>query len=128
METGKTGKVKIRYACSLADGKVYDVGDRNMLDVVWGETKLPPTLERALLGMKPGERQTVRVPAVEANLFPYPKGSHFEKPTPPGVGYEFGPGEGGDVSVSIPPTPIRDPLPPGADMLFDVEVLEIDQR
>jgi FKBP-type peptidyl-prolyl cis-trans isomerase len=125
METGKKGMMRIRYRCSLPDGKVYDVGERSTLDVVPGETKLPPALERALAEMKPGERRTVRVPAVEANLFPYPKGAHFEKPTPPGVGYEFGPGEAGDVSVSIPPTPIRDPLPPGADMIFEVELLEM---
>jgi hypothetical protein len=127
MATEKGKRVKIRFRCRLQDGKVYQVGDRDTLEFEIGAGSVPPALEMGVMGMKPGEHRTVLVPAAEVNLFPIPQGSHFtETKSPPGISYEFGPGEGGDVSESIPlgrASHFREPLPAGADLYFDVEML-----
>ncbi|HBG05198.1 MAG: peptidylprolyl isomerase [Geobacteraceae bacterium GWC2_58_44] len=127
METANGTRVKIRFKCRLQDGKVYLVGARDTLDFVIGAGSVPPALETGVLGMKPRERRTIRVPAAEVNLFPFPRGSHFamETESPPGTGYEFGPGEGGDVSLSLS-KPFREPLPTGADLYFEVEMLAVE--
>lgn len=127
METENGKKVKIRFKCRLQDGKVYQVGERDTLEFVIGTGSVPPALEKGILGMKPGEHRTILLPAAEVNLFPFPKGSHLtaDKP-PPGIAYEFGPGEGGDVSESIPlgeAKHFREPLPAGADLIFEIEML-----
>jgi hypothetical protein len=131
METEKGKRVKIRFLCRLQDGRVYQVGDRNTLDFMVGAGSVPPALETGVLGMKRGEHRTIRVPAAEVNLFPFPRGSHFtvEPETPPGIAYEFGPGDGGDVAESIPatrPRHFREPLPAGADLFFEVEMLAVE--
>lgn len=126
-ETGK--RVKIRFKCKMPDGKVYQVGERDTLEFVIGAGGVPPTLERGILGMKQGEHRTIRVPAAEVNLFPFPRGSHFE--TPPGIAYEFGPGNGGDVAELIPAGKgkhFREPLPAGADLNFEVEMLFVENQ
>jgi len=129
MEIAKGSKVRIRYQCRLEDGKVYHVGEKDRLEFVIGAGAVPASLEAGLLGAHPADRRTVRVPAAEVNLFPFPWGAYFavETETPPGIGYEFGPGEGGDVSLSIPPRHFREPLPPGADLIFEIEVLAVEE-
>lgn len=131
MEAGKGNKVRVRFKCRLQDGKIYQVGEQNTLDFVVGAGSVPPALDAGLIGMKPGERRIIQVPASEVNLFPFPKGSHFtlDKKTPPGIAYEFGPGEGGDVSQSIPSGEtryLREPIPAGADVIFEVEMLAVE--
>ena len=129
METAQGKRVRIRYSCRLEDGKVYQLGNKDKLEFVIGDGTVPPSFDSGLLGMKPAEHRTLRVPAVEVNRFPFPRGAHFavESETPPGIGYEFGPGEGGDVSLSIPPRHFREPLPPGADVIFEVELLAVEE-
>lgn len=131
METTERGKrVKIRFRCRLRDGKEYLVGQANTLEVVIGAGNIPPALEAGLVGMTLGEHREIRVPAAEVELFPFPKGSHFaaDTETPPGIVYEFGPGNGGDVSESILSARrrhFREPLPAGADLFFEVEMLSV---
>lgn len=124
MTTEKGSKVKIRFKCSLENGKKYLVGAKDTLEFVAGAGAVPPALESGILGMKPGEHRTIRVPAAEVNQFPFPKGSHFARETesPLGTVYDFGPGEGGDVSVTLS-KPFREPLPSGADLYFEIEML-----
>ena len=117
----------------MQSGRVYHVGDRDTLEFSIGSGSIPCALEMGILGMKPGEHRTILVPAAEINLFPFPKGSHFaaDKNTPPGIGYEFGPGEGGDVSQSIPSVEaryLREPIPAGADLIFEVEMLAVEDQ
>ena len=132
METGTGKTVNIRYKCRLEDGRVYLVGERNTVEFVVGDGRVPPALEQGLLGMVPGDHRIVRVPAAEANLFPFPMGSHFAFSTEraPGVAYDFGPGAGGDVSLSLPgrPREYREPLPAGHDVFFEVEILSVEDR
>jgi peptidylprolyl isomerase len=60
--TGMT--VRVHYVASLADGTVlHDSHDGNLpSDVVLGSTKTFCGFERALLGMRPGERRRASVP------------------------------------------------------------------
>ena len=132
METEMGKKVKIRFKCSRQDGKVYRVGDRDTLDFVVGAGVIPPALEKGILGMKPGEHRKIRVPADEVDKFPFPRGWHFEGTvTPPGIAYQFGPGDGGDVSELIPAGTgkhSREPLPRGAGIFFDIDMLAVENH
>jgi hypothetical protein len=122
MEKGRT--VRISYICRLKDGKAFPSEEKNLLQFRIGTGALPPTLEKALMGMIPGDQRTVHVPAPEVILFPFPKAA---KPTPPGVVYDFGPGEGGDVAESIAGTRRSGELPPsGADVDFEIELLGVE--
>lgn len=131
MEVEHGRRVLIRYQCRLRDGRVYQVGEHDTLEFVVGVARIPAALELGILGMKPGERRTIRVPGAEVNLFPFPKGSHFTtvSQSPPGVCYDFAPGEGGDVLQSIPlGKHFREPFPAGADLIFEVELLTVESR
>lgn len=129
METDRNRRVKIRFRCRLENGRECLAGDTT-LELVLGSGELPPALEKGLIDMKPGEHRKILVPAAEVEAFPFPKGSHLagEIETPPGIAYEFGPGNGGDVAESIPSArrrTTRKPLPAGADLCFEVEMLSL---
>jgi FKBP-type peptidyl-prolyl cis-trans isomerase len=133
MEAENGKRVKIRFQCRLPNGRVYQVGESNTLQFAVGALKVPATLEMGVIGMSPGDTRSIRVPAAEVELFPFPKGSHFalDKKTPPGIAYEFGPGEGGDVSQYIPAGEgkrFREPLPAGTDVIFEVEMLAVEDN
>ena len=131
MGTEKGERVRIRFRCRLEDGRVCNVGDQDTLEFVIGAGTVPAALERCVREMNVGERRSIRVPVSEVHRFPFAKGSHFipGRKTPPGIAYEFGPGEGGDVSQSIPlgeSRTLREPIPAGTDLLFEVEMLAVD--
>lgn len=129
METDTGKRVNIRYKCRLEDGRVYLVGEHNTLEFVVGSKRVPPSLESGLAGMKEGDHRIVRVPAAEGELFPFPAGSHFAFTIEnPATAYDFGPGYGGDVSLLVPGKTRRhrEPLPPGEDLFFEVEMLSVD--
>jgi FKBP-type peptidyl-prolyl cis-trans isomerase len=132
MQTEAGKRVNIRYKCRLEDGRVYLVGEHNTLEFVVGTGKVPSSLEQGLLGMSQGDHRIIQVPAVEANLFPFPMGSHFAFSTEraPGVAYDFGPGTGGDVALSLPGRnrDYREPIPTGHDVFFEVEMLSVEER
>jgi hypothetical protein len=127
METSNDRRVKIRFRCSTQDGTLHLVGGADTLEFLAGTGTVPPSLEAGIKGMRPGERRSILVPAAEANSFPFPAGAHFSRETvsPPGTAYDFGPGNGGDVTLSISKPP-REPLPPGTDLRFEVELLSLE--
>jgi len=129
METDHGKRVSIRFNCRLEDGRIYLVGDGNTLEFVIGAGSVPPSLETGLLGMREGDHRFVRVPHAELDRFPFPRGSHFAfaTGTAPGIAYEFGPGNGGDVSLAMPgkSREHHEPIPAGADLFFEVEVLSV---
>ena len=126
----RTGKrVRISFTCRLGNGTVYDLA-RSSLELVLGEGSLLPTLASGLAGMKPGESRTVRVPAGEVNGF-----LARERPVRPPqqgrrggrYGYDIGPGDGGDVLLTIPP-PAPEPRELAGDepVLFEVHLLTVE--
>jgi hypothetical protein len=140
MEAEEGKRVRISFICKLEDGAGYAIAERDWLEFVVGQGKTPPSLERGVLGMKPGEHRTVRVPGAEIEEFTL---DETEARTlaagavrTPKFGYDFGPGEGADddVYLSIPPAPTkswRERPAAGADLLFEVELIDVadaDQR
>jgi peptidylprolyl isomerase len=65
-EQGDT--VRIHYTGRLEDGTVFDTSrDRDPIQFTIGEGRLmPPGFEQAVVGMRPGESNTVRVPMEDA--------------------------------------------------------------
>ena len=129
MEATDGAKVKIRYKCRLHDGRLYLVGVKDTLEFVMGAGSVPPSLEMGLQGMRAKEHRSIMVPAAEVNHFPFPRGSHFAKESASSLGtaYDFGPGNGGDVSLELT-RPDREPIPAGEDMYFDVEMLAVERH
>jgi hypothetical protein len=128
METANGKRVTLRYQCKLTDGTVCHIGEKDTLDLVLGAGSTPPTLESALIGMQPGERKSVQVTAAELKVTPFAEGVQSE--TPPGIAYDFAPGDGGDVSELLTPRPVkrgRQPLPAGADLYLDFELLKVEE-
>jgi hypothetical protein len=138
MEAEEGKRVRISFICKLEDGTIYDIADRDTLEFVGGQGNTLPSLEMGVLGMKPGEQRTIRVPGAELEEFDFdedeaPTEGHF--PAGGGssrkYGYDFGPGEGADddVYLSIPASPTR-PLrarpAAGADLIFEVELISVE--
>lgn len=65
-EQGDT--VRIHYTGRLEDGTVFDTSrDRDPIQFTIGDGRLmPPGFEQAVVGMRPGESNTVRVPMEDA--------------------------------------------------------------
>jgi FKBP-type peptidyl-prolyl cis-trans isomerase len=138
MEAEEGKRVRIRFICKLEDGTIYDIADRDTLEFVVGQRNTYPSLERGMLGMKPGEHRTIRVPGTEVAGFSFdedeaPTEGHFPGggTKPPKYGYDFGPGEGtgDDVYLTVPSTParpLRERPPAGSDLLFEVEMISVE--
>jgi len=138
MEAEEGKRVRISFVCKLEDGTIYDIADQDTLEFVVGQGNTLPTLEMGVLGMKPGDSRTIRVPAAEVEDFAFdldeaPTEAHFPAggERSPGLGYDFGPGEGGgdDVYLTIPaaPTrPLRQRPASGSDLYFEVEMIAVD--
>jgi len=59
--------VLVRYAGRLANGNVFgNSTDRKPLEFTVGEGQVVPGLERAVVGMEPGEEKIVEIPAEQA--------------------------------------------------------------
>ena len=59
--------VQVQYTGKLADGTVFDSSaERGPLEFTLGAGQLIPGFEKAVLGMKVGEKKTVTIPADEA--------------------------------------------------------------
>jgi hypothetical protein len=137
MEAEEGKRVRISFICKLEDGTSYAIAERHWLEFVVGQGKTLPSLERGVLGMKPGEHRTIRVPGAEIEGFPLDEAEartegHFPAgpARTPKFGYDFGPGEGADddVYLSIPAAPAkswRERPAAGADLLFEVEVIDV---
>ncbi|GFO54768.1 hypothetical protein GMSM_17750 [Geomonas sp. Red276] len=124
-EPGK--KVRILYRLTATDGKAQPVGEWEPVDYVPGAGSIPPSLERAVAEMRPGERRTLRIPAEEA--VSHPLIPTIVRETPPGIAYDFGPGDGGDVDEFIPrrPRAARTATPPGSELYLEVELVSREE-
>lgn len=133
MQADEGSRVRISFICRLEDGTIYDIADRDTLDFVIGQGNTLPTLEMGVIGMKPGDHRVIRVPAAEADEFPFegedaPTEAHFPAGSSgPGFGYDFAPDNGPEV-VLTPPlrvTPVRETRKAGTDLIFDVDMVEV---
>ncbi|HWI40465.1 MAG TPA: FKBP-type peptidyl-prolyl cis-trans isomerase [Verrucomicrobiae bacterium] len=135
-------RVKVRYICRLEDGTLYDFSDRDSLEFIIGEGDIMPELEKGVLGMKPGQQKTIRIPAFEVEEFRYtnpdaPNEAGFPAGTTPGdeEQYDIGTGEEADddEESSVEGLHVttlsgeRDPDEGNAEeYIFEIELLEIE--
>lgn len=133
-EAGK--RVRISFICRLEDGTVHELAFSTPLEFVIGRGCAPPSLEKGMLGMKPGERRTIRVPGSEAEGSPCCGGTTARKHLSAGAartrefGYDFAPGEGaGDVLLSAPSAPAKvlSGPPSGGYLFFEVELIGVEE-
>ena len=60
-------RVRVHYTGTLADGTVFDTTEeRGPLELVIGVGKTLQPFEQALIGMEPGERKSIDIPARQA--------------------------------------------------------------
>ncbi|SNB46571.1 FKBP-type peptidyl-prolyl cis-trans isomerase [Geobacter sp. DSM 9736] len=131
MQADEGKRVTLTFICRLEDGTIYDFTERDLLEFVLGEGNTLPSLEMGVIGMKQGEQRTIRVPVSELDEFPFePEEAPVEPGFPAGAagaGYEFVPGEEGDVLNEPPPrtTGARSLPPAGGYVYFEVELVKV---
>jgi peptidylprolyl isomerase len=132
--------VQVNYTGKLADGTVFDTSvGRTPLEFTLGKGEIIPGFEKAVLGMKVGEKKTVNIPANEAYgprrddlIFEIPRGELRSGVTPQ-VGMQLQQtGDDGSVIVAtitkVSDTTITlDANPPlaGKDLTFEIELVKI---
>jgi peptidylprolyl isomerase len=138
---GNGDTVQVHYTGKLADGTVFDSSaERGPLEFTLGAGQMIPGFEKAVFGMKVGEKKTVTIPADEA-YGPYRDELVVEVPreklpsdVTPEVGQQLGMRlpDGGTIIVTI--TDVSDnntvtidtnhPLA-GKELTFEIELVKI---
>jgi peptidylprolyl isomerase len=132
--------VWVHYTGRLDDGTVFKTSNEHKpLRFKIGESKLPPALQQAVVGMKPGQSRNIRVAAAEAygprreEMVVAVDRKNFPKNVEPYVGMELDvcqndgkvfPAKVADVSESSVTLDANHPLA-GKDVIFDIELVEI---
>jgi FKBP-type peptidyl-prolyl cis-trans isomerase 2 len=141
MRQAKLGDtVKVNYTGKLGDGTVVATPiSGEPLQFVIGRERLIAGLEEAVVGMRPGETRTVRIPATKAfgahyeNMVRTVNRSKFPVDPEPEVGQRFEMTEGDgqaaivtvkEVSGSKVTLDTNHPLA-GKDLTFDIELVDI---
>lgn len=138
----KGDTVRVNYTGKLEDGTVFDTtADRYPMEVLLDGKQVIPGFEKAIIGMKPGESKTVKIPMKEAYGPRYDKliGKMDRDRLPSDMKIEVGqrlqfnvPGSEGEVMAATV-TEISDkkitldgnqPLA-GKDLVFFIELVEI---
>ena len=136
-------RVSVNYICRLEDGTIFDDTTGRPLVFIIGENTVPLFLEKAVMGMEPGEVKRLRVPAAEVEDFPFqqepaPQGEVFPAGTTSGDEEEFdiGVAEEAEPKRELDPEPVRTEMEPTEgewreppvreDLLFEIELMEID--
>jgi peptidylprolyl isomerase len=141
MATANIGDtVRVHYMGKLEDGTVFDTTlARDPIEFTIGQSQVIPGFEQAVIGMEPGQAQTVRIPASKA-FGPYQEEMvemvHPDQ-LPEGVRPEVGqqleiPKQDGqnfvvrvtDISESAVTLDANHPLA-GKDLIFNVRLVEI---
>lgn len=131
--------VRVHYRGTLSDGSEFDSSaGREPLEFVIGSGQVIPGFDAAVLGLEPGEKVTVTIPAADAygehnpeGLQPFPMSAF---PSPPELGWAVE--LGGPNNERIPATiaeingdevilDFNHPLA-GQDLTFEIELVEID--
>ena len=132
--------VWVHYTGRLDDGTVFKTSNEHKpLRFKIGESKLPPALQQAVVGMKPGQSRNIRVAAAEAygprreEMVVAVDRKNFPKNVEPYVGMELDvcqndgkvfPAKVADVSECSVTLDANHPLA-GKDVIFDIELVEI---
>ncbi len=146
-------KVKVHYTGRLADGDVFDSsldpsgdpsGDSSAigepLEFVIGSGQMIPAFEQSVIGMKPGESKTVKIPAEQA----YGRHNHQamvgveRSEFPPGMPLEVGSVVQGnapngqqvpvtvvEVTASMVTLDRNHPLA-GMDLTFEIKLVQVE--
>ncbi len=140
MAQAKTGDtVKVHYTGKLVNGTVFDSSEnREPLEFTIGAGQLIPGFEQAVIGMAPGETNTVTIPADEAygqydsNLLQEVEKAQLPEDLDPQVGQQLEAVQG-DRRIIVTISAVSDesvtvdanhPLA-GEDLVFDIRLLEI---
>lgn len=133
--------VQVDYTGTLADGTVFDSSSgREPLEFTLGSNQVIPGFENAVLGMKVGEKKTVRIPADEAYgqhldelVIQVPR-EKLQSDQEPAVGQVLQvKGQDGQpfyvtiIAISDNGTLTLDANPPlaGKDLIFDIELVKV---
>lgn len=138
VQTGDT--IRIHYTGTLPDGTQFDSSvDREPIQFTVGGGEIIPGLDKAVVGMEPGESKTVTVPSGDAYGERDPARSQTVEraqipddiPTEPGTRLEVQTQTGQRMPVTVTQSTDTEvtldanhPLA-GQDLTFDVEVVEI---
>ena len=141
MAQAKTGDtVKVHYTGKLEDGTVFDTSNnRDPLQFTIGENQIIPGFEEAVVGMKPGESRTAKIPTDKAygphrkEMVMVVNRNQFPADMEPKVDQQLQirQDDGGrivvtvtEVSESSVTLDANHPLA-GKDMTFDIQLMEI---
>lgn len=132
--------IKVHYTGKLDDGSVFDSSaDRDPLEFKLGENRIIRGFENSVIGMEPGGKSTVKIPAEEA-FGPYKdemimevKKEDLPTDLEPKIGQKFNLQQSDDQTIIVTVTEVtgdtvtldaNHPLA-GKDLSFDIELLEI---
>jgi peptidylprolyl isomerase len=141
MAVAKKGdKVKVHYTGRLEDGTVFDTSaERGPYEFTIGETRIVPGFAEAVIGMKPGQSKTIKIPAKKAygphrkDMIAVIERSKLPAQLNPEIGRRLRidqadgqkiPATVVEVSDSTVTLDANHPLA-GKDLIFDIELLEI---
>ena len=133
--------VRVHYTGKLDDGSVFDSSqDSDPLEFTIGEGEVILGFENAIVGMEPGQKKTVEIPADEAYGFHNEEmiatvdRDQFPEDVQPEIGQQYEMQRDDGESFVMTVTEITDdevtldanhPLA-GEDLTFDLELMEID--
>ncbi|HPR67289.1 MAG TPA: peptidylprolyl isomerase [Methanothrix sp.] len=132
--------VKVHYTGKFEDGTVFDSSaGRDPLEFTLGKRMVIPGFEAAAMGMSPGEKKTVNIPAEEAYgprredmVMEVPR-SNMPPEIQPEVGQILQIGQSQDHMLQVMVTQVTEesvildanhPLA-GMDLVFEIELVEI---
>lgn len=132
--------IKVHYTGKLDDGSVFDSSaDRDPLEFKLGDNRIIRGFENAVIGMEPGGKSTVKIPADEA-FGPYKdemimevKKEDLPTDLEPKIGQKFNLQQSDDQTIIVTVTELtgdtvtldaNHPLA-GKDLSFDIELVEI---
>lgn len=128
-DTGK--KVAIHFTCRYEDGTIYEFADRDTLEFIIGEGNTPPSLEKGVIGMYPGDNRVIRISVDELQSYPFELGEAplemgFPAGSDAGTGDEFAMDEDEDDLLQPDDLQITPASQYTMDLFFDVEMVSVD--
>ena len=132
--------IKVHYTGKLDDGSVFDCStDHEPLEFKLGENQIIRGFENAVIGMAPGEKSTVTIPAEEAfgphrnEMVIEMNKEDFPADLDPEVGQKFNLQQNDDQTIIVTMTEVTENTVTldanhalaGKDLTFDIELVEI---